>query len=310
MRLGIGLGEAYGDGRTGFDPLVDAARQAEADGFHSGWLANIFGFDAMTACAVLGRATTTLALGTAVVPTFPRHPFAMAQQAMTTQAACGGRFHLGIGLSHRIVIENMLGLSWDRSYTHMRDYLAVLAPLVRDGKVKHESESYRVQARLQVSDATPCPILVAALAPKMLALAGAVADGTVTWMTGPKTLRDHVAPRIREAADKAGRPAPRIVVSLPIAVVDDAKSARETASRLFAGYGQLPSYRAMLDREGAAEPGDVAVVGSEAAVHEQLDALDAAGATEFFAAPFPVGDDKGASIARTRDALKRYLKRA
>lgn len=309
MRIGIGIGEALGEGSAGFDGLIEAARQAEADGFHSAWLANIFGFDAITACAVLGRATRAMQLGTAVVPTYPRHPFAMAQQALTTQAATGGRFHLGIGLSHRIVIENALGLSWDRSYSHMREYLAVLAPLVREGKVQYQGESYRVQAALAVPGAVPCPILVAALAPKMLALAGAVADGTVTWMAGPKTLRDHVVPRIREATAEAGRPAPRIVASLPVAVTDDVAAARKAASRQYFVYGRLPSYRAMLDREGAEGPGDVAIVGSAAAVREQIEALAAAGVTEFVAAPFAVGDDARASLARTREALKACLSR-
>ncbi len=304
MRIGIGIGEISNE-KSGIDGILAQAQRAERDGFASGWFANVFGVDAITMAALCGRVTTTLELGTAVVPTYPRHPHAMAQQALTAQAACGGRFTLGIGLSHQIVIEMMLGLSYAKSYSHMRDYLAVLAPLIRTGNVSHAGDAYRVNANLSIPGATPCPILVAALAPKMLALAGAVADGTVTWMTGPKTVREHIIPRIADAAAAAGRPAPRVVVGLPIAVTSDVAAARETAARMFQVYGGLPSYRAMLDREGADGPADVALVGDEAAVGEQLVQLRAAGATDFLAAPFAVGADAPASLERTRALLLR-----
>jgi len=308
MRIGIGIGEISSD-RPGIDGLIAQAQQAERDGFATGWFANIFGVDAITVAALCGHATTRLELGTAVVPTYPRHPFAMAQQALTAQAACNGRFALGIGLSHQIVIEAMLGLSYAKSYSHMRDYLAVLAPLIRTGSVSHSGSEYRVAANLTIPGATPCPILVAALAPKMLALAGSVGDGTITWMTGPKTLRDHTIPRIREAAAAAGRPAPRIVVGLPVAVTNDPAAARESAGRIFEVYGGLPSYRAMLDREGAGGPADVAMVGDESAVGEQIEALRSIGVTDFLASPFPAGGDAKASLERTRAVLLRAIQR-
>jgi 5,10-methylenetetrahydromethanopterin reductase len=311
MKIGIGIGEiALGAEGTplGLPELAAEALRAERDGFDSVWLANISGVDALTTIALLGHQTQRIELGTAVVPTYPRHPVAMAQQALTTQAACSGRFTLGIGLSHKIVIENSLGLSWAKPFSHMREYLAVLAPLIRDGRVRFKGEEFTVTSMLRVPGASPCPILVAALAPKMLALAGQVADGTCTWMTGQKTVREHVAPRIREAAAAAGRPAPRIAVSLPIAVSDDVAAARAAAGKRYAVYGSLPSYRAMLDREGAPGPGDVAVVGPQDAVLEQLAAFAAAGATDFVAAPFPVGADAQASLERTRAALLRYAR--
>jgi F420-dependent oxidoreductase-like protein len=306
MRIGIGIGEISNE-RAGIDGLIAQAQRAERDGFASAWFANIFGVDAITAAALCGRATTRLELGTAVVPTYPRHPVAMAQQALTAQAACGGRFVLGIGLSHQIVIETMFGLSYARSYSHMREYLAVLAPLIREGSVGHSGSEYRVNANLAVPGATPCPILVAALAPKMLALAGSVADGTITWMTGPRTLAEHTIPRIREAAAAAGRPAPRVVVGLPVAVTDEPAAAREAAGRIFQVYGGLPSYRAMLDREGAEGPADVAMVGDESAVGEQIARLRSIGITDFLASPFPVGGDATASLERTRALLVRCL---
>ena len=198
----------------------------------------------------------------------------MAQQALSAQAIAGGRFTLGIGLSHQIVIEGMFGLSFAKPYSHMKEYLAVLGPLIRTGSVSHAGEEYRVNAQLAVPGATPCPILVAALAPKMLALAGREADGTITWMTGMRTIREHTVPRIREAAAAAGRPAPRVVVGFPIAVTRDVAAARESAARVFQIYGALPSYRRMLDLEGAAGPGDVAIVGDESPVGEELDRLE------------------------------------
>ncbi|MCW5889683.1 MAG: TIGR03564 family F420-dependent LLM class oxidoreductase [bacterium] len=301
MRIGIGIGSLSGGPAT-LDDVIAQAQAAERDGFASCWLANIFDLDAILGAALCARATERIEVGTAVVPTYPRHPVAMAQQAISAAAAARGRFTLGIGLSHQMVIDTMLGMSWDKPYTHCREYLAVLRPLLHEGRVDFDGTQYRVHAPLALPGATPPPILLAALAPKMLALAGRQAEGTVTWMTGPQTIREHTAPRIREAAAAAGRPAPRIVVGLPVAVTREVAAARESASRIFQIYGHLPSYRAMLDREGAGGPADVALVGDEAAVGEQLERLVAAGATDFLAAPFPVDGDAGAS-ARTRDFL-------
>ena len=289
MRIGIGLGQIVNRPAAVAD-VVEQAERAERDGFASGWLANIFGLDAILGCALAGMKTSKIELGTAVVPTYPRHPFAMAQQGMSAQAACGGRFALGIGLSHQIVIEGMFGMSFAKSYSHMKEYLAVLAPLAVEG-------------------ATPCPILVAALAPKMLALTGAVADGTITWMTGTKTIREHTAPRIREAAANAGRPEPRVIVGLPVAVTKVVAAAREIAGRAFQIYGTLPSYRAMLDREGAEGPADVAIVGDEDDVATQVGRLAEAGATDFMVIPYPVGDDAEASVERTRALFVRLARR-
>jgi F420-dependent oxidoreductase-like protein len=308
MKIGIGIGEIAG-ASADIDGIIAQARAAEADGFASGWFANIFGMDAIMASALCARATQRIELGTAVVPTYPRHPVAMAQQALSAQAAAGGRFTLGIGLSHQIVIEGMFGLSFAKPYSHMKEYLAVLAPLIREGSVSHYGEEYRVTAQVAVPGARPCPILVAALAPKMLALTGAVADGTITWMTGPKTLREHTVPRLREGAAKAGRPAPRVIASLPIAVTREVAAARTSAARQFIVYGGLPSYRAMLDREGAEGPGDVAIAGDESAVGEALGRLAEIGVTDYLAVPFAVDGDREA-VARTRALLVRLARAA
>jgi F420-dependent oxidoreductase-like protein len=307
MRIGIGIGDIAGT-PAGIDDLVAQARRAEADGFASGWFANIFGMDAIMAAAVCGRETSRIELGTAVVPTYPRHPVAIAQQALSAQAVARGRFTLGIGLSHQVVIEGMLGLSFAKPYSHMREYLAVLGPLIRSGSVQHAGEEYRVGANVSVPGAKPCPILVAALAPKMLALTGREADGTITWMTGPKTLREHTVPRITEAAAKAGRPKPRVVVGLPVAVTRETAAAKTSAARIFQVYGFLPSYRAMLDREQVDGPADVAMVGDESAVGAALERLAEAGATDYLAVPFAVDGDAEA-FERTRAFLVKLARR-
>jgi F420-dependent oxidoreductase-like protein len=267
------------------DFLSDITKVNEA-GFDSAWLPQISGLDALTAIAIAAREVPRIEFGTAVVPTYPRHPTVLAQQALTTQAASGGRLTLGIGLSHKVVVEGMWGYSFDRPARHMLEYLSALLPLLHEKSVSFTGETMKAIGQLQSGDVPAPPVVLAALAPRMLDLAGSQCDGTVTWMTGPKTIGSHIAPRITAAADEAGRPAPRIVVGLPTAVTDDEAEARERAGNAFAIYGQLPSYRAMLDREGAGSPADVVIVGNESSVRGQIEEVFAQGATEFVAVPF------------------------
>ncbi|MGP3916248.1 LLM class F420-dependent oxidoreductase [Nonomuraea sp. 10N515B] len=283
MRYGYYLTEPKGSDPVG--GLRDQIAQAAEDGFSSAWLSNIFGLDALTALAAAGAQAPPIELGTAVVPTYPRHPAVLAQQAMTTNAALGGRLALGIGLSHKMVIEGMYGYDFERPGRHMKEYLDVLLPLSRGEHVKYQGETVKANLKLTTPGAG-FPVLVAALGPRMLKLAGTVADGTVLWMTGPKTVAEHVAPTIRAAAAEVGREAPRIVCALPVCVTDDPDAAVTRANEIFAVYGQLPSYRAMLDREGAANPGNVAVIGDEKAVLAQLEELERAGVTDFVGSVF------------------------
>ncbi len=301
MRIGVSLREPSGpDPMSG---LRGQVRQAASDGFASAWLSNIFGLDALTALAVAGNQVGGIELGTAVVPTYPRHPAVLAQQALTAAAACGGRLVLGIGLSHKIVIEDMYGYDFDRPVRHMREYLAVLLPLLERRPASFTGATVRANLTLTTPGEGRVPLLLAALGTQMLRLAGEQADGTILWMTGPATVRDHVAPAITEAAVAAGRPAPRIVCILPVCVTSDPDGARERAARVFAVYGELPSYRAMLDREGAAGPGAVAIVGDEDAVGAQISALSEAGVTDFVAAEYGRGED----ATRTRAFLRLLL---
>jgi F420-dependent oxidoreductase-like protein len=229
----------------------------------------------------------------------------LAQQALTASLALEGRLALGIGLSHEIVIKDMYGYSFERPARHMREYLAVLAPLLAGQPVAFDGETVRAHIGLSVPDTgRRVPLLLAALAPRMLQLAGSVADGTVLWMTGPATVRDHIVPAISKAASDAGRPSPRVVCVLPVCVTDDPATARVNAGKAFAIYGQLPSYRAMLDKEGAAGPGDVAVVGDEVSVAAQLQALAEAGVTDFVASEYARGEDG----PRTRAFLRQLTR--
>ncbi len=298
MRLGI----MFDNGKA-IDDVVGQVQHLHDMGFDAAWSSQIFGPDALTLLAVVGRAVPGITLGTAVIPTYPRHPMMMAAQALTVQAATDGRLALGIGLSHQPVIEGMFGYSFDKPARHMREYLSALMPLLHDGRVQFKGETLSAMGQLRIAGATPPPVLVAALAPRMLQLTGEVADGTVTWMTGPKTVGDHIVPSLTKAAGNAGRDDPRVVVGLPVCVDADADAAREAAAKSFQMYGQLPSYRAMLDREGAEGPADVAIVGDETSVANQVRALEDLGATDFLAAPFGSADQR----ERTLTALASLL---
>ena len=299
MRIGI-VSAAVADPSAGVEDLVAEAQIAEADGFQFLSVPNIFGVDAITALAIAGRETSQIELATGVVPSPPRHPLALAQQALTAQAAAGGRFVLGIGLSHKLVIEDMMGLSYAKPAKQMREYLEVLMPLMRGEPTNFEGDLYQVKGSISVAGASTVPVIVAALGPKMLEVAGTLADGTATWMTGRRTLAELTVPTIGKAAEAAGRPAPRVITALPLALTDDAAGARETAGKIFAMYGTLPSYRAMLDREGAEGPGDVALAGDEASLREQIQQLRDAGVTDFAASLF---EAEAGCVQRTREFL-------
>lgn len=268
------------------DVIADVQTIADA-GIPMAATSQIFGYDALTLLAVVGQQVPNIELGTAVVPTYPRHPVMLAAQALTVQAAIGDRLTLGIGLSHQVVIEGVFGYSFDRPARHMNDYLHVLMPLLRGEQVSYEGETLKASTLGPLQVEAPAPdVLVAALGPTMLKWAGTLADGTVTWMTGRTTIESHIVPSITAAAAEAERTSPRVAAGLPVCVTEDPDGAREQAARVFAIYGQLPSYRAMLDREGVEGPADVALVGDEGSVAAQIAALGEAGATEFMAARY------------------------
>lgn len=271
---------------------------AEA-GLASAWAVQIFGYDALTLLGVVGAQVPGIELGTGVVPVYSRHPQVMAQQALTVQAATGGRLTLGIGMSHQVVVEGLWGLSYDRPARYLREYLSALVPMVSGEAVSVQGEVVTAvtYAPLEVPGVTPPPVLVAALGPTLLTLAGRMADGTVTWMTGVGTVADHIVPTITEAAAAAGRPAPRVAVSLPVSVTADVERTKERIDKAFAIYPTLPSYRAMLDREGADGPSDIAVVGTEEEVAARLARLTEVGATDLVASITGSAEERERTVA-------------
>ena len=305
MRIGI-----YGGNVRRGQPLtslVDEIVQREEQGFASYWTPQVGTFDALTMLALAGRQTSRIELGTAVVPSYPRHPSALAQQAATTNALCDGRLVLGVGPSHAPGIE-ALGLAYDRPALHMREYVTVLKALGGEGRVDFQGKMYQVRTGFACPDAKPFAVVISALAPLMLKAAGEVADGTVTWMVGQNTIRSKTAPALAKAASVAGRDAPRVVVGLPVCVHDDKAQATARAVQIFQGYGQLPNYRRQLDAEGLDQAGEIAVVGNEDEVSAELRGYFDAGATEVIASIYPAGDDSRGSFARTTELLQALAK--
>ncbi len=286
MRVGVLL-EPSGS----IERVLSAASSYSDAGFDGVWMSQIFGYDSLTMLALIGSQLPDIELGTAVLPVHPRHPQVLAQQALTVQAAISNRLTLGIGLSHKVVVEDMWGLSYDRPLRYMREYLGVLLPLLRKEVASQTGElvSARTMAPIDIENAKAPPVLVAALGSQMLELAGTLAAGTITWMTGTKTVANHIVPSIERASSEAKRPAPRVVVALPVVVTNDLVRAADRIDKLFAIYPNLASYRSMLDKEGANSASDIALIGSKGQVEEQLQALSDAGATDYIAAI--VGDE-------------------
>ncbi|WP_254715262.1 TIGR03564 family F420-dependent LLM class oxidoreductase [Actinomadura sp. NAK00032] len=275
--------------------LIRQVGSAAEHGLSGVWAAQAFGWDALTALTLAGTAAPGIELGTAVVPAPQRHPLVLAGQALSVQAATGNRLTLGLGAGISMMVTGMYGLPADRPAARMREYLSVLRPLLRGEAVSHQSETLTAVGQVSVPGTTP-PILLAALAPAMLRLAGELADGTVTWMTGPRTLADHIVPSITRAAQAAGRPAPRVVAGLLVSVTADAAGVRDRVAEQFGLAGHVPEYRAVLDREQAAGPQNVVIAGDEAQVERQLRRLRDAGVTDVLVAPFGSQDEQDHTI--------------
>lgn len=292
MRIGMAFGDVRGP-----SPIPEITRQihaAAAAGVQSAWISDGVGWDALTALAAVGPLSPAIELGTAVVPFPQRHPLLLARQALTTQASVGGRLTLGIGAGISRMVGTMYGLPTDRPARRLREYLEVLRPLLRGEPVDHHGEHYTAVSALtlpaETAPAVGAPsVLIAALGPVMLAVAGELADGTITWMTGPRTLGDHVVPSITRAA---GGRAPRIVAGFTVCLTADEDGVRARFAEQFALAGQVPEYRAMLDREGVAGPADVVLAGDEGAIAKQLDRIRDAGVTDVMLAPVGTADEQ------------------
>lgn len=295
MQIGLAVGDVRGPATLA--TVVDQVRQAADSGFATAWASQALGWDALTALAVAGAATD-IAVGTAVVPVPQRHPMMLAAQALTVQAAVAGRLTLGVGAGIGAMVSGMFGLPTDRPVQRMREYLSILGPLLRGNSVDHRGETHTAVGAVVIPADQPAPsVLLAAMGPRMLQLAGELTDGAATWMTGPRTLTEHVVPVITEAAADAGRASPRIVAGVPVCVTDTAGDVRARIAEQFSLAAQVPEYRATLDREGVAGPQDVAIVGTEAQVAQALTRFEAAGVTEFMAAPYGTTAEQNRTIS-------------
>ncbi|HYV58970.1 MAG TPA: LLM class F420-dependent oxidoreductase [Acidimicrobiia bacterium] len=300
MRIGLMIGPERGRYREKVAKLVADAGAAEAAGFTSIWVPQIPNdFDALTAVALMGTATSRVELGTAVMPIQTRHPVAMAQQTLSTQAVCEGRFTLGLGPSHHWIVRDMLGLPYERPAGMVRDYVEVLtAALAGPGPVDVENDTYRVHNPLDVTDLVPTPILLAALAPVMLRVAGERASGTILWMADERAIGDHIVPRITKAAEEAGRPPPRVVAGIPVALCsdDEVETARDRANRVLGHAEYSPNYERLLEHGDATDVGDLLAVGDEPAVLDRLRSFRDAGATDLSFRVLPLGSDRAARV--------------
>jgi 5,10-methylenetetrahydromethanopterin reductase len=297
---------SLGDGvkRSPVDAYVEEVAQLRDEGFRRAWTPQMpFEVDLLTVLAVALREVDGIEVASGVLPIQVQHPMHLAQRALTVSLLSGGRFILGLGMSHRTVTENMWGISWDKSVRRLNEYLDGLLPLLAGESADAVGETVTTRGALRIPNASAPEVYIAALGPQMLRVAGRRSAGTITWMTGPKTLAGHIGPALREAAQEAGRPdgAVRVAAALPISVTDDPDSARSQAAKQFAMYGYLPSYRAMLDREGFAGPEDAALIGDEATVLQRIDELRSAGVDEFIGIVF---DGSAEHRARSRAVLR------
>src|SRR5437588_608503 len=310
MRIGVMLGPERGRYRTKVQRLRADARWAEDAGLASVWIPQIPDeFDALTAATLVGAEPAGIETRTAVVPVQPPHPSALAQQALSTQAACGGRLALGLGVSHHWIIDEMLGLAYEHPAPTMRSYLDVLEQaLAGPGPVDVENDLFRIHNPLDITDVAPTPVLVAALGPAMLRLAGERTDGTILWMADERAIASHVAPRITRAAEAAGRPAPRIVAGIPVCLCLDEEvgAAVDRTNRILAEAEVSPNYQRLLDAGDARAVGDILAAGGESTVEKRIRAFVDAGATDISVRVVPLGDDRDqrlASMRRTREFL-------
>jgi F420-dependent oxidoreductase-like protein len=288
---------------------ADAAAAEQAN-FTSVWVPQVpDDFDALTAVTLMGGATSRIELATAVMPIQTRHPVAMAQQALANQAVCEGRFTLGLGPSHHWIVSDMLGLPYDRPARLVRNYLEVLAvALAGPGPVDVENDDFRVHNPLDVTDIVPTPVLLAALAPVMLRIAGELASGTILWMADERAIGEHVIPRLTTAADAARRPAPRVVAGVPVALcgAGEVDAARDWANRALGHAEFSPNYQRLLEHGDATDVGDLLAAGDEAAVVGRLESFRDAGVTDLAVRVLPFGPDRDARI-ESRDRTIDFL---
>jgi 5,10-methylenetetrahydromethanopterin reductase len=298
VRIGVMANKAYSvaaQGPFSVDELIEDAHRAQRDGMASYWVGQQFDWDAFSLLTAMAREVPDIEFGTAVTHLWTAFPAHMAQQAMSLYVLSEGRFTLGLGLEHEWVIRGMWGIPWERPVSRFVEYLEVVRSLLWTGGVDHEGEFFQVKTGfMRFAPQPEMEIILAALGPRMLKLAGTKANGTTTWMTGPRTIANHIAPTIRAAAEEAARPQPRIIALMPVAVTRDVTAMRERVNREMAIYHEMPSYRAMLEREGVSTAGEIGLFGSRDEVEDALGRLGQ-DATDFGAILFGNDDEQEAT---------------
>ncbi len=305
MRIGINGSNLVALG-TPAEKIVAHVVEAEADGFATWWAAQLAVPDALTLFGVVGGATSRIELGTAVVAIWTRHPFMLASQALTVSELTGGRLTLGIGLAHKLTVEKMFGMSFEHPAAQMDEYLSILLPVIEERRVRFKGEYFSASAKFigGPPGVEPPPVMLAAMGPRMLELAGSRTDGTILWLAGPRTIEERLRPPLVEAAERAGRSSPRIVASVPVCVTEDPERVIGALAAVFSMYNDIPSYRGVMETEGAAGPADVSLVGDEATVRRGIERFAEVGTTDFSALEFFTNAEEAAA---TRALLREML---
>ena len=318
MRIGVMAGPERGDTTRKVARMLDDIAWAEGAGLRTAWIPQIPNdMDALHCVALLGAHTTRIELGTAVVPLQAQHPVALARQALSAHAIAGGRLTLGVGPSHHWIVTDMLGLPYHRPAAYTRDYLEVLhaawratadAPGPGQGRVDVENETFTVHNPFDVGPVAPMRVLVAALGPVMLRIAGEHADGTVLWMADERAIGDHIVPKITKAAENAGRPAPRVVAGVPVTLCPRSQvaDARARANRILAEAEFSPNYQRLLERGDIRDVGGLLAAGDESAIAARFRRFADAGVTDLSVRLLPIGDNRDELVAskrRTREVI-------
>jgi F420-dependent oxidoreductase-like protein len=315
MRLGVMIGAERGDMARKVAKLIADIEWADAAGLDTAWMPQVpDDFDLLTMVALMACHSTRIELGTAVVPLQAQHPIALARQALSVNAISGGRLALGVGPSHHWIIRDMLGLPYDKPAAYTRDYLEVLnAALSGPGPVDVENDTFTVHNPTALGAEPMMPVLVAALGPVMLQIAGEHADGTSLWMADEKAIAEHIAPKINKAAAEAGKPAPRVVAGIPVTLCanSEIEAAKERANRILAEAETSPNYQRLLDRGSARDVGDLCAAGDEESILKRFKQFADAGVTDLSVRLLPIGanrDELIASKRRTREVIAELAK--
>lgn len=289
------------------EDIVAEAQRVRDDGLSGYWVPQQWDTEPISLISMLAPQVPDIEMVASVIPIHSRHPLIAAQETVTVQMLTGGRFTLALGVGHKDTARKRWGCDFEHPVARLQEYLGIVLPLVREGRVEFSGEIYSSTARLRRCRPWPeTNVLVGAMGPNMLRLAGQVADGTVTWLCGLAGLRDHVVPTITAAAAEAGRPSPRVVAMLPLCVTADEADARQRIAAAWAPYQMRATYQKALARSGATDAGVISLAGSSAAVSDALDEFAAAGVTDFVAVPMAASERELDDIRSVlREASKR-----